>query len=115
MPVRIQRKRTKGWRMPENTVYVGRPSWDGNPFIIGRDAAAIIGDSSCKFMGVEPSHVVRDQADAVDLYRRRWLANYPDGPQRAPSIKALRGHDLCCWCAIGDPCHADVLLELANS
>lgn len=31
-PVRIQRKRTKGWRMPEGAVYVGRPTKWGNPF-----------------------------------------------------------------------------------
>lgn len=31
-PKRIQRKRTKGWRMPENTIYVGRPSVYGNPY-----------------------------------------------------------------------------------
>lgn len=35
-PQRIQRKRTKGWKMPENTVYVGRPSKWGNPFTIGK-------------------------------------------------------------------------------
>ena len=34
-PIRIQRKRTKGWRMPPNTVYVGRPSKWGNPFNSG--------------------------------------------------------------------------------
>lgn len=32
---RIQRKRTKGWKMPENCVYVGRPSRYGNPYRIG--------------------------------------------------------------------------------
>ncbi len=26
----------------------------------------------------------------------------------------LAGHDLGCWCAVGEPCHADVLLEIAN-
>jgi hypothetical protein len=26
MPIRIQRKRTRGWRMPEGAVYVGRPT-----------------------------------------------------------------------------------------
>jgi hypothetical protein len=36
---RIQRKRTKGWRMPEGAVYVGRPSRWGNPFT-GNDAAS---------------------------------------------------------------------------
>ncbi len=32
MPKRIQRKRSKGWRMPPNTVYVGRPTKWGNPW-----------------------------------------------------------------------------------
>ncbi len=39
-PKRIQRSRAKGWRMPPNTVYVGRPSLFGNPFI--GDAAACV-------------------------------------------------------------------------
>lgn len=39
-PVRIQRKRTKGWRMPPNTVAVGRPGYFGNPFL-GPKAAAL--------------------------------------------------------------------------
>lgn len=26
----------------------------------------------------------------------------------------LRGRDLACWCKPGEPCHADVLLEIAN-
>lgn len=29
-------------------------------------------------------------------------------------LPELRGHDLCCWCPLDQPCHADVLLELAN-
>jgi hypothetical protein len=33
---RIQRKRTKGWRMPENAVYVGRPTKWGNPYQVGK-------------------------------------------------------------------------------
>jgi hypothetical protein len=43
-PVRIQRKRTKGWKMPPNTVYVGRGSQWGNPFKItpDRNAAAVV-------------------------------------------------------------------------
>jgi len=35
-PKRIHRQRTKGWRLPENTVCVSRPSIFGNPFIVGR-------------------------------------------------------------------------------
>ncbi|EPX82062.1 hypothetical protein Salmuc_02429 [Salipiger mucosus DSM 16094] len=26
----------------------------------------------------------------------------------------LRGRDLACWCPLDRPCHADILLELAN-
>ena len=29
-------------------------------------------------------------------------------------LPELRGHDLACWCPLDGPCHADVLLELAN-
>lgn len=32
MPIRIQRRRTRGWRKPDNCVYVGRPSKWGNPY-----------------------------------------------------------------------------------
>lgn len=31
-PTRIQRKRTKGWKMPEGAIYVGRPTQWGNPW-----------------------------------------------------------------------------------
>lgn len=36
MPIRVQRCRTKGWRLPDNTLYVGRPTRWGNPFVPGR-------------------------------------------------------------------------------
>lgn len=36
-PVRIQRRRARGWTMPPNTVYVGRPTEWGNPFVVGID------------------------------------------------------------------------------
>jgi hypothetical protein len=28
--------------------------------------------------------------------------------------RELGGRDLVCWCPIDQPCHADVLLEIAN-
>jgi hypothetical protein len=30
-------------------------------------------------------------------------------------LDVLRGHDLACWCPLDKPCHADVLLRLANT
>lgn len=95
-PQRIQRERTKGWQMPEGAIYVGRPSKWGNPFRVG-----------------EPDWVgywrARDRAHAVDLYREAMVYAHP-------KIRAeLRGRDLACWCPLDQPCHADVLLELANA
>ena len=103
-PMRIQRRRTKGWKMPEGAVYVGRPTIFGNPFVIDGDAALAV------------------------IQFRRWLtgksATGGGGLRRISvfsQIDKLRGKDLACWCPLIDkdgnrvPCHADVLLELANA
>ena len=99
MPERIQRQRAKGWRMPPGAVYVGRPSKWGNPFRVG---------DPCLF------GFVLDRADAVRHFQRIEAGNVRD-------LQELRGKDLVCWCPLVDadgnpvPCHADVLLEWANS
>lgn len=98
MPKRIQRKRTKGWKMPENAVSVTRPGVYGNPFVVGRDGTA---------------------AECVAKYRATWdralKYDYPYAPfGDAVYTGPLQGKDLACWCAPDQPCHADVLLEIAN-
>jgi hypothetical protein len=97
-PVRIQRKRTAGWRKPAGAVYVGRGSKFGNPYNWQ--------------LGIEGDHDPR--AAAVSLYCD-WLESGrgPSAPTDA-DIAALRGKDLMCWCALNQKCHADILLELAN-
>lgn len=98
MPVRIQRKRVKGWKAPAGAVYVGRGSMFGNPYN-WKD-------------GIEPPHDARSAA--VELYRI-WIEE-GRGPS-APTdddITSLKGKTLMCWCPLEQPCHADVLLELAN-
>lgn len=95
-PKRIQRKRTKGWRMPENTIYVGRGTKWGNPF--------------------------KEQSRPVNAAKfRSWLKGevYPqmNSWQRITILKSLadlRGKNLACWCPLDCDCHADTLLELAN-
>lgn len=115
-PKRIQRKRTKGWRMPPDAVYVGRPSRWGNPYVVG----AVLWDRSLYVT----DGVVRDAQHAVDLYRR-WLVGSAGGVRtgHGPITSAfltmgdpreLCGRDLACWCPLDSPCHADVLLEVAN-
>lgn len=90
-PKRIQRKRTKGWKMPPNTVYVGRPSFFGNPFYPTEKYTA----QSC-----------------VDRYRK-WLL-VESSMTLAAAKRELKGKNLACWCKLSEPCHADILLELAN-
>lgn len=100
MPKRIQRKRTKGWRMPPGAVYVGRPTRWGNPWhaVMYRDFSA---------------------ENAVGLFRR-WikgdlsLRSAGEPPPAKTIREELGGKDLCCWCPPDQPCHADVLLEIAN-
>lgn len=95
-PKRIQQKRTKGWRLPENTVCVGRPSKFGNMYHVPRDGTA---------------------AECV----RKFRATFEDSLTRLYAKEHLRGKDLACWCPLVDengdkvPCHADVLLEWANA
>ena len=110
MPVRIQRQRRKGWRMPENTVYVGRPSKWGNPFEVGE----IVSLSMAMRSGLHPSCIVRDRAAAVEFFRKTLMQDAAKYDSTVDCIIELRGKNLACWCPLDQPCHADVLLELAN-
>lgn len=110
MPERIQRRRTKGWRMPENTVYVGRGSKWGNPWREGSTGWTI---KPGGLIDREP-HDPLTREQAVESYRNsvEWYANETE---YAEYIRAtLRGKNLACWCPLDQPCHADVLLEIAN-
>lgn len=97
-PQRIQRKRIKGWKMPPNTVSVTRPGRYGNPYTIKQAREA----------GYKGSDAELAQM-CVDMFRREM----PDFAKLAYR-QELRGKNLACWCPLDQPCHADVLLELAN-
>lgn len=98
MPKRIQRLRVKGWRKPYFSKYVGRGSRWGNPYRIG-DQDPILVDHTM------------DRGDVVRMFE--WYA--AQQIQRNPIwLEPLRGRDLCCWCPPDQPCHADVLLRMAN-
>jgi hypothetical protein len=112
-PVRLQLARRKGFDLQEHSrsvngleaVHVARPGPWGNPFVVGRH-----GDASY----------------CVDLYRALLAGLLRVGAD--PDVKALeqvcayvgahlgdlKGKNLACWCKPGAPCHADVLLTLAN-
>ncbi|MCW5695756.1 MAG: DUF4326 domain-containing protein [Bauldia sp.] len=91
--------------MPANSVYVGRPTRWGNPLREGM------------WRGYTAANAVRDY--------RRWIerdlafGSFDNAFGVPPTIETirtfLRGRTLVCWCAANAPCHADVLLDLANA
>ncbi len=107
-PVRVQRKRTKGWRMPENTVSVCCPGRWGNPFSIGSTGWIPVDDSGV--WSKEP-HEPLTREQAVECFR--FCAEF-DARERPEVFAPLRGKNLACFCRLDEPCHADVLLEVAN-
>lgn len=102
-PRRIQRRRTKGWRMPEGAIYVGRGSKWGNPFRAG----------GFVYLSGPKAGQTMTAADAVQSFRTAAMSNTATD-FRAQARADLAGRDLACWCPLDQPCHADVLLELAN-
>jgi hypothetical protein len=97
-PHRVQLKRSKGWKMPENTVKIDRTTRWGNPFTpqeCGSIAAAVAKHAAW----------MKGEIAAPD-------ARVPPTP--AEIRTALRGRHLACWCALDGPCHAELLLKIAN-
>ena len=115
MPKRIQRRRTKGWRMPPNTRCVTRPGRWANP-LIGERAGAwfrvwlhnpkstlsevlFCAEARGCTLRIHPSY---------EQWRWKKAEEYLDG------IDTLRGQDVACWCGPDDECHGDAVLEFAN-
>jgi hypothetical protein len=128
-PQRIQRKRTRGSRLTGGALSVARPSRYGNPFrIVGTSVVGMDWDDALEWdcgIGAMPDACqtyrrlpTRDAAAqyAVDLYRELLHARQRDwDPSRfAKWISGAQGRDLACYCPLDQPCHADVLLDIAN-
>jgi hypothetical protein len=114
-PQRIQLKRSKGWRMPANTMKVDRSTIYGNPFTsevrtpeesVAMFAEWLADPAWHEDAGDEyPALITKQLMDR----RRELLASLPN----------LRSYNLACWCPLpktGEPdrCHAAILLKLAN-
>lgn len=126
-PKRLQRKRTRGYRLPAGAICVSRPSIFGNPFAVRErvrnNTWAVIDTLDNTAPDIEFEHRREAQAYAVarfiDYMRTRFM-----------SVEELRGHDLACYCRLCsqhsdglplgticgecDPCHGDFLLNEAN-
>ncbi|WP_193188872.1 DUF4326 domain-containing protein [Nisaea sediminum] len=110
-PKRIQRQRTKGWKMPEGAVYVGRPTKWGNPY---RHDDPVVAAQAYRDVITDPDAATEEPP--VPGLRCAGLAmdHHRVAEIRVEAARDLRGKDLVCWCPTDRPCHADVLLEVAN-
>lgn len=95
MPKRIQMSRQRPWRAEHpDAVIVARPSRFGNPFRVTKERSA---------------------QRAVELFRMVLELRMTERPELFLELREkLGGRDLACWCPLDQPCHADVLLDLAN-
>lgn len=135
MPKRVQMHRRKGgWRDNHpDAVIVARPSMWGNPWKVGtvlfpdENGRQIVSENPCphadsieaivslheswiegRGLGGLPAnltHIGRYRWRDAMIARRHWLQGH---------LHELCGKDLACWCPLDQPCHADVLLEIAN-
>ena len=104
MPSRYQLRRVKGYKKPTGVINVARPTKWGNPF---------------NWQEFKTTNHPEKRRMAVERYEK-WLKGELDvyrdeRDEILESIHELTGKDLACWCPLDGPCHADVLLRLANS
>jgi hypothetical protein len=111
-PIRVQRKRIKGWRMPANTKCVTRGTKFGNPFTFGEFMLSLTLVN--KVRRIEVSELTDDAWLKWSLESfEEYINNKPDFIDLIK--KELKGYNLACFCPLNKPCHVDILLKVANS
>ena len=126
-PKRIQMSRQRPWRAENpDAVIVARPSKWGNPFAakIKRGEAGqatatreyLVEDFRRWLLTPLVRRMTREGwADVAHNGQTAYLGvPFADRARILDSLEELRGRDLACWCPTSQPCHADVLLEIAN-
>ena len=115
MPKRIQLSRAKGWRLPSRTVKVDRSTRWGNPYVVGGK----IDMKQARRWGWNISPAGQKEpvcaSCAQESVKRFRHALFWDAAVHDFVRNELGGRDLACWCGLDEPCHADVLIEIANS
>jgi len=104
MPQRIQRRRAKGWRLPEGAICVDRSTPWGNPFVVGQDGTAAECVALHRHLLSGLICLTSRASPEAQLRHRKYVIAH---------IRDLIDHDLACWCHEGKPCHGDNLLEVA--
>jgi hypothetical protein len=139
-PMRVQLKRKKGWRMPENTVSVARPTRWGNPYKVVKlsgELWTVVQASNGEPVPLLEIEIMAEKTAhyaAIGLFNshvnRRMVLIATPYPAEDEIRAELEGKHLACWCRLCSrhqkgkpvgvkctrcqPCHADVLLEVAN-
>lgn len=96
-PIGIQRKRTKGWLMPPNTVCVDRSTMYGNPYKTAKE--------------YEDWLMAHYNNDKTNYYHNKFIHKRNS---ILTSLSELRNKNLACWCPLDKDCHRNILLKLAN-
>ena len=108
MPKRIRfQMGVKGWRKPPGTIIVMRGSRWGNPFVVAPRLAP-----GAKIDRRRRTYTAVPTAEEAVKRFREYMEASPE--RQAEARRDLRGFDLACNCKLGEPCHADVLLAIAN-
>lgn len=119
-PVRLQLSRRKGFDLQaisrayngRDAVNVARPGKWGNPFLVHPDQRPGRRAGAALYVSVPTVE------DAIACFREMMACEATEPDARSAVLRAglpeLRGKNLACWCKAGEPCHGDVLLELAN-
>lgn len=118
-PKRIQRKRTKGFRLPARTLCVSRPSIWGNPYSFEEFGKLALPLFRNTVLGVWNPALFDGESDAKRLLaydlHRQWQRRFAYRDPLDTLRPTLSEYDfIACWCKEGEPCHADILLDLAN-
>ncbi|GAB4023325.1 DUF4326 domain-containing protein [Spirosoma migulaei] len=122
-PIRVQRKRTKGFKLPAGTVCVTRPGKWSNPFTVEEETVAIT--QKAKEAGFVPVRPIEKQARNEVVTKFHDMIADPYSHHVMPEIRErfiymrehledLTGKNLACFCSLDQRCHADILLKLAN-
>ena len=114
IPERIQLSRARGWRMPPDTIKVDRSTVFGNPFTLSKAKEAGYKGSDAELVAMN----VNAFWEWLTYPRTQcwWQGSDSETARQAilTGLDRLRGKNLACWCKPGTPCHADILLKMAN-
>lgn len=121
MPIRVQRKRSKGFKLPENTICVTRGTQWGNPFRVGgyfslygqHGKFELYPDAVGK-PGYEDWVFIKDNAIAVEAFENYLKNDYHGKKLVIEAKEKLKGKNLACFCSLDKVCHVDVWFKILS-